>query len=196
MPVTTRTLTGAAAWAVFDDLARLRIAVFREFPYLYDGDAEYERRYLAPYAEAAGGVIVVAEEEDGRIVGAATGLPLVAETPEVIAPFTAAGIDPATVFYLGESVLLPAWRGQGLGHAFFDGREAQARALGLPLAAFCAVQRPPDHPRRPAGYRPLDAFWRKRGYEKRTDLTTTFSWQDVDETAESAKPMTFWLRRL
>ena len=186
-------LTGDAAWSRIDDLARLRIAVFRDYPYLYDGSLDYERRYLVPYAETVGGVIVAAFEGD-RMVGAATALPLTDETEAVKAPFRAAGIPFDTVYYFGESVLLPDYRGRGIGHAFFDGREAQARALGYPLCAFCAVVRPEDHPRRPADYRPLDGFWRKRGYEPRPDLETTFSWSDLDDEHETAKPMRFWLR--
>ena len=37
-------LTGAALAAALPDVARLRIAVFRAYPYLYDGDAAYEER--------------------------------------------------------------------------------------------------------------------------------------------------------
>ncbi|MFP5511018.1 MAG: GNAT family N-acetyltransferase, partial [Alphaproteobacteria bacterium] len=36
-------LTGAGLEAALDDVARLRIAVFRDWPYLYDGDLAYER---------------------------------------------------------------------------------------------------------------------------------------------------------
>lgn len=195
MTLRTETLTGDAAGALFDDLAALRITVFREYPYLYAGTLGYERAYLAPYAASPGGVIVAAFDGD-RVVGAATALPLADDTDTIAEPFRAAGIDPARVFYLGESVLLPEYRGRGLGHAFFDGREARARDLGYAVTAFCAVQRPDDHPRRPAGYRPHDAFWRKRGYAPRPDMIASFSWQDLDEAAESAKPMMVWIKGL
>ena len=33
-------------------LAAQRIRVFREFPYLYDGDVGYEREYLATYVHS------------------------------------------------------------------------------------------------------------------------------------------------
>ncbi|KJS40797.1 MAG: hypothetical protein VR70_05515 [Rhodospirillaceae bacterium BRH_c57] len=191
----TEILTGDAARAHLDDLARLRIAVFREYPYLYDGDSDYERRYLVPYAESAGGVVVAAFDGDS-VVGAATGLPLSDAPDSVAAPFKAVGVDPATVFYLGESVLLPEYRGRGIGHAFFDAREAHARALGLAMCAFCAVVRPADHPDRPADWRPLDGFWTARGYTARPDMQTTFTWRDIDAPAETAKPMRFWLRPL
>lgn len=186
-------LTGAAARAVFDELAALRIAVFRDFPYLYEGSLDYERTYLAPYAESDGGVVVAAFDGD-RMVGAATALPLADAEPAFAAPFAAAGIEPARVYYLAESVLLPEYRGRGIGHAFFDGREARARELGFDVTAFCAVVRPDDHPARPAAYRPHDAFWRKRGYTPRPDMVTRFSWQDIGEPGETEKPMMFWLR--
>ena len=35
--VRIETLTGAALTEALDDVARLRIAVFRDWPYLYDG---------------------------------------------------------------------------------------------------------------------------------------------------------------
>ena len=47
--IDVRVLTGAALDAALDDVARLRITVFREWPYLYDGDLEYERDYLNAY---------------------------------------------------------------------------------------------------------------------------------------------------
>ena len=44
------------------------------------------------------------------------------------------------------------------------------RAWSSTRSAFCAVQRPSDHPERPPGYAPLDPFWRKRGYETLTPV--------------------------
>jgi hypothetical protein len=46
------------------------------------------------------------------------------------APFIAAGGNVDHIFYFGESVLLPQFRGMGIGHHFFDEREAAARAAG------------------------------------------------------------------
>lgn len=196
MSVTLRALTGADLEAHLSDLARLRIAVFRDFPYLYDGDEAYERGYLRTYVETPGGVLVAAL--DGRrVVGAATGVPLIGEPDPVRAAVAGAGLDVATTFYFGESVLLPAYRGQGVGVGFFQAREDHARALGgMTHAVFCAVERPTDHPRRPADYVPLDDFWRRRGYAPLAGARCQFSWRDLDEPAESPKPMTFWARRL
>lgn len=195
MTLEIKTFSGTDAASRLDDVARLRIAVFRDFPYLYDGDLAYERTYLATYGRSEGSVFVLAFD-GSEVVGASTGTPMTAETDEVKAPFLAAGRSPTDFFYFGESVLLPAYRGRGIGLSFFAEREAQARRLGLPYTTFCAVERPADHPRRPTDYMPLDSFWQKRGYRHHPELRTTFSWRDLDETTESRKPLSFWIKDL
>lgn len=178
------------------ELARLRIRVFRDFPYLYQGSAAYEESYLKTYAAAPDSAMVLVWDRE-RVVGASSGLPLEAEPPSVAEPFVARGDDPRRIFYYGESVLLPDYRGLGLGKRFFEEREAHVRALGrFETVCFCAVERPADHPRRPAGYSPLDAFWDRRGFIKHPELRASFSWRDLDEEAESPKPMVFWLKAL
>jgi GNAT superfamily N-acetyltransferase len=190
------TLTGAAFAAALPALARLRIEVFRDWPYLYAGTLDYEQGYLDRFSRTAGAVIAAAYD-GAEIVGCATAAPLLGHEPEFAAPFLAAGYDPHAIFYFGESVLRRPYRGRGLGHAFFDHREAAARAqAGVTHTAFCGVVRPADHPARPADYVPLDGFWRKRGYAQVPGLVTTYEWTDVGDTRRSAKPMQFWMRAL
>jgi GNAT superfamily N-acetyltransferase len=185
-------LTGAALVAALDSLADLRIAVFRAFPYLYDGDHGYERDYLTAYANSPGALVVGAFAGD-RLVGAATAAPMADHAAAFAVPFQTRGMDISDVYYFGESVLLPDWRGHGIGHAFFDRREARAQELGFSIAAFCAVIRPAA---RPAGYSPLDPFWHKRGFAPVDGLIGQFGWKDVGEDAESDHPMQFWVKRL
>ena len=189
-------LSGSAIKPWLSELARLRIQVFREFPYLYEGSVAYEEKYLKTYVDAPDSVMVLVWDRD-RVVGASSGVPLEAEPPNVSEPFVAHGYDPRQVFYYGESVLLPEYRGRGLGRRFFEEREAHVRGLGrFEIACFCAVQRPADHPRRPAGYAPLEVLWNRQGFVRHPELHTTFSWRDVDEAEESPKPMEFWLKSL
>ena len=189
-------LSGREINPYLPDLARLRIQVFREYPYLYEGSSDYEERYLKTYASVPESVMVLVWDND-HVVGASSGLPLVAEPPEVIAPFVTQGYEPGRLFYYGESVLLPAYRKAGLGKRFFEEREVHARALNrFDTVCFCAVKRPADHPRRPVDYMPLDDFWKRRGFVKHPELRTTFSWRDVGEPVEKPKPMAFWLKAL
>ncbi|MBO0951980.1 GNAT family N-acetyltransferase [Fibrella forsythiae] len=192
--MTHRHYIGSDIRSAFDGLAQLRIAVFREFPYLYEGSDAYEKMYLETYANAERAMLFAVYDGE-RMVGGTTCLPLHDETDEVQAPFIREGYDLDTVFYFGESLLLPQYRGLGLGHRFFDEREAHVRSFGTYLTTtFCAVQRPADHPLRPVNYRPLDAFWQQRGYHLDPALQTTFSWPDLGETTDSAKVMQFWTR--
>ncbi|MGX9719462.1 GNAT family N-acetyltransferase [Stenotrophomonas acidaminiphila] len=193
-PIVTA-LRGPDLLPVLDDVARLRIRVFNDWPYLYQGSLDYERDYLAAYAATPDAVCVVARAGD-EVVGASTGLPLLDDGPAFRQPFEAAGIDPARVFYFGESVLLPAWRGRGIGHAFFDARETHARALGrFAMTAFCAVDRAGDDPRRPPGHRDNDVFWRRRGYARQPGMTMHLRWEEVGR-GEVSHPLTFWTRAL
>lgn len=176
-----------------DELAALRIRVFREFPYLYDGSLDYERDYVAEYAESERGLIVLALAGE-RVVGCSTGLPLIEAAAEFRQPWLDQGRNPTAVFYFGESVLEKSFRGQGLGHRFFDAREAHATELGFDTTAFCAVMRAADHPARPAAYRALDDFWTRRAYVKQPELIARFTWKDIDEQTESSKELVFWQR--
>ena len=189
-------LSGGDINAFLSELARLRIQVFQEYPYLYEGSVAYEEQYLKTYVNVPESVMVLVWDGD-RVVGASSGLPMEVETPEAMAPFIAQGYDLKRIFYYGESVLLPEYRGRGLGKRFFEEREAHVRQLArFDIACFCAIERPADHPRRPADYVSLDAFWNQRGFVKHPELRTLFSWREWGEDAETPKPMVFWLKRL
>jgi GNAT superfamily N-acetyltransferase len=196
MTVRIETLGRAEFDRALPALAALRIEVFRAWPYLYEGTLDYERGYLEKFAATEGSVIVTATDGD-VIVGCATAAPLLGHEPEFAEPFLAAGYAPSAIFYFGESVLQSKYRGRGIGHAFFDHREAAARLVsGVTHTAFCGVVRPADHPARPADYVPLDAFWTRRGYAKVPDLVAHYHWRDLGEAEKSKKPMQFWMRRL
>lgn len=190
------TVTGRGVAPYLDEVARLRIQVFAEFPYLYDGNMEYERNYLDTYAKSPESLFVLAAD-GSRIVGASTAVPLADETEEFKRPFAASGYDPSKIFYYGESVLDSRYRGQGIGVRFFTEREAYARNLGrFDWCAFCAVDRSPDHPKKPSDYVFLDKFWVKRGFTKHPELKTEYLWKELGEAAPTPKAMTYWLKRL
>jgi GNAT superfamily N-acetyltransferase len=177
-------------------LANLRIRIFRVFPYLYDGDLAYEEKYLARF-KAADRAFLAAAFDGDRIVGAATAAPMAGETDRVPRAVRAAGYDVSKVFYFAESLLLPEYRGHGVGHRFFDAREAHARsfgeygvchvllggAAGRSCGAACGL---------PAARCVLD----KRGYPEADGLTTSYAWKDVGDSDETEKTMQFWMKRL
>lgn len=194
MSLGIRVHRGAEIVEVIEPLAHLRITVFRDWPYLYDGNMEYERLYLADYAQGDG--MVCSVWDAGQMVGASTAMPLAAQPDEVRAAFDGQPLAPSEVYYCAESVLLPGYRGRGLGHRFFDEREAVADELGFKATAFCAVIRDAEDPRKPDGYRPLDAFWTARGYAPLPGALAQIAWRDIGAAEDSIKPLQFWTRAL
>ena len=193
--IDVRALRGEALEAALDDVARLRIAVFRKWPYLYDGTLEYERNYLTTYRDNPGALLIGAFEQ-GRLIGASTSTLMEDHAAEFAAPFKALGMPLTSILYGAESVLLEPYRGLGLGHRFIDLREAHARAMGRSHVAFCSVVRAPDHPARPQNARTNDAFWRGRGYAPLPGVLAEFSWKDVGADSESSKKLQFWMREI
>ena len=102
MTLTIEALKAGELASVLGALAELRINVFRDFPYLYDGSLDYEHNYLSRFSKAHGAVIVVARD-GGRIVGAATGAPMMEVEPEFSAPFLAHGYDIDCLLYTSPS---------------------------------------------------------------------------------------------
>jgi GNAT superfamily N-acetyltransferase len=196
MSVRLETLVGASAHRHLDGLARLRITVFREWPYLYDGDWAYEAEYLRAFSAASGAVIVAAWDAD-TLVGAATAAPLAAQAGYISAPFRAANLPLTEYCYFGESVLLSAYRGSGTGVDFFAAREAAARAMhDVKATTFCAVTRDAGDLRRPENHVPLDAFWRRRGYAPWPGMSCQIMWREIGAAGETAQQMQFWRKDL
>ena len=191
MSVKLRTLFGESIESQLQALAQLRLLVFREFPYLYDGDLEYECHYLRKFAQSERALVVLVEAGE-QVVGASTALPLQDADSAFQVPFE----KPEDYYYFGESVLLSAYRGKGLGHQFFEHREDAARRLGFSQTCFCAVVRDAEHPAKPEHYRDLHPFWTKRGYRPLENCRASYSWKDLGDQGETEKTMQFWAKRL
>lgn len=173
-----------------ETLAKLRIQVFKDFPYLYQGSLDYEKEYLKVYCEGKDSMVALATL-DQKVIGATTGTAISNEPDEVKIPFLNNDYPLDKVFYFGESVLLKEYRGMGIGWKFMQSREQHAQSLGYHWAVFCGVERASDHPRRPDDYQPLNKFWEKAGFRE-LGLSCYFEWQDLDEDQNSPKKMNFW----
>ncbi len=193
--IEVKAFSGTQIEPYLDAVAALRIVVFRDWPYLYDGDRSYEANYLATYSRSPQSLFVLAFDGE-RVIGASTGIPLADESDNFRKPFLKRDIAEHDVFYFGESVLLREYRGRGLGHRFFDERENYALTGGFHLTAFCAVERDAHDARRPENYVPNDAFWRKRGYRRQDDMFCAIEWREVDAASACTHALRFWLRPL
>lgn len=189
-----KSLSGPEAQKYISELAQLRMRVFQEYPYLYEGDYEYEKQYLQRYFSCPESFVLVVLDE-GRLVGATTAIPLSKESEEFQAQYRVLDLNPEQIYYFGESALLPEYRGLGLGKEFMRLREEQAqKANRYRFCSFCGVHRDPEDPRRPKHYRPLDTFWKAQGFERMKNGFTTIAWKEIGEQHATPKAMQIWIK--
>lgn len=195
MPITMQLINGKEVTEHLDDLASLRLTIFREFPYLYDGDRAGEHRYLQLYAETTDAFVVACSAE-GSMIGAATGIPLRYEVQELQSPFVATSYPVDEVYYVGELLFLPEYRNQGLGQELMTLVEEEIRRFGTYRYLCCAtVARPDDHPLRPAAYTPIDRFLARTALQPLPGVTASFGWREIDGR-EERHIMNFWIKEL
>lgn len=193
--VAIASLRGAEAAAAIEDLADLRLTIFREFPYLYDGRREDELDYLARYARTPDALVVTVSEA-GKVVGAATGIPLAAEGAALVEPVAGSSYPVAQLYYVGELLFYQEYRNRGLGLRLLAEVERQVRSMGGYRYLACAtIVRPENQPARPAGYLPIERFLARTGFKRLDDLQTSFTWRELDG-ASCEHPMKYWIKEL
>ncbi len=191
-----RAFLGPALRTYLHSIAKLRMDVFREYPFLEEPDLQKEIQSLKRYvtSKEAVGVLIF---DNTTLVGVSLGLPLALEREEIQKPFLERFQDVSSYFYFGESALLKQYRGRGIGHHFFDVREAHVKHFKqIKHICFFEPVRPEEDPLQPADYLPLNDFWRKRGYIHCPDLHCHLSWKELHEEQPSEKTLTFWVKDL
>lgn len=193
--LTFESYRGPAGLQVLDELAELRIEVFREFPYLYDGDKEYEAKYLGRYFESPHSFVMCARL-NGELIGATTAIWLPDESPMITEAFQGRH-DLETVVYFGESLIRRPFRGRGLGKKFFAERELFAKTFDqVRWTSFCSVIRDANDPRRSAGDRSPEHLWWKMGYHPVVGMECKITWKEIGENSPSPKRLQFWVKQL
>jgi len=66
----------------------------------------------------------------------------------------------------------------------------------LKQSVFCAVDRPDDHPLKPAEYQPLDSVWQRYGYRPLPGVKARFPWLDVGQSIETEKTLSYYHKLL
>lgn len=193
--ITEQLLTGTAIADGINDLATLRLDIFTEYPYLYQGRKEDELTYLGTYAEAADACVILAY--DGlTVIGAATGMPLTHEDAQMLDAFAGTRFPLNEIYYVGELLFRPAYRNCGLGQKLLARLESTIRSLGSYRTLTCAtVERPDDHPSRPRDYIPVTRFLARTGFVRLPGITTHFMWRETDG-AKRDHTMQFWSKEL
>ena len=188
-------LVGQAVIPYLSEIARLRIMIFKEYPYLYKGSQEIETKYLQAYAEAPDACVFVVRDGE-TIIGAVTGVPLSGEPASFTASFADSPFPLDTVYYVGEVLFLPGYRGQGLGSRLLETLENHVSTLGRYNHLACAtIERPEGHPLRPGDYHPIDGLLIRAGLIRHPELHVTLPWPDLDGNV-SENTMVFWMKEI
>jgi GNAT superfamily N-acetyltransferase len=177
-PYTIKVLTQEKMEPLLPFIATLRINIFKEYPYLYDGDFKEEMDDLEHCAQLPNNALAIAYYKDIP-VGFLYGIPLIEfashfENP-VIDLFKNKNLDPTTCYYFGDIIILPEHRGNHLSKELFDTLEAYAQKQGYNSASFITESHD-IHPLKPTNYKSLDPLWTSLKYKK-IGLTSYSSWK-------------------
>jgi GNAT superfamily N-acetyltransferase len=191
-----RSFTGNGLKPYLHSLAKLRMEVYKEFPYFEEPDLERETKLIKKtfQSKESIGVLIF---DNTTLVGVSLGYPLSIEEAALQRPFKERNLDIGSHFFFGDSTLLKAYRGRGIGHHFFDAREAHVCGLKkYKHICFCVPEQLETSAEAPKDFIPLHDFWRKRGYVKHSELDGFLSWKNIGQTASSEKKMVFWLKSI
>ncbi len=183
-----------------DEIGSLRVKVFREFPYLYDGDLETERKYIAEYAKSDKSVLIAAFV-DKQIIGFVTGTALDSGL-EIIRTayelFNSRSLIANNYYYIGEIIILEEYRSFSLSLELIKQIGTFAKNSGYTSLCFLTVIREAGHPLKPAHYRSTAKLW--EFYKaKKMNMSVDYEWKTLINSSESmmqTNKLEFWERSL
>ena len=195
MNISELMLKGAGIQGHLEEIARLRLTIFREYPYLYDGKLEYELKYLQHYAGKNEAIAIVTSYEN-RLAGAVTAIPLQNESKEMIALVAATSYPVERIYYIGELLFYPEYRNKGLGTRLLSRIEQHVLDQQNYDYLICTtVMRPEVHPLIPAGYVPIERFLLRSRFVKLPGVATHISWKETDGIRRDHE-MQFWVKAI
>lgn len=189
--------TGKDIRHFLESIARFRVVYFKEYPYLYAGNVDYEKKYLGPYTEHPHNFALIIKNAAGKVSGISTAITLSPEAELTsLLKHHLTHLDPKESLYFAETILKPDCREQGLYRKICETREGRARFLGYKKVCFLTVERDPHDPKKPAGYQSPYEMFSHLGYQK-TDQLIPFHWPTVlDSTKDASHMMRFWEKKL
>lgn len=188
---------GEAIHAYVKDITDLSLIIYREYPYLYEGTEEEYLPHIQHYAQPESVACLLFDNE--KTIGVAIGLPLKAMRDNYKRPLLNSDvyINIDSVFYLGEILLLPEYRGRGLGKQMYLKFEEMVRKKeNFKSICLSKISELESHPRMPAQYKSLDTFWAKLGFKRLNNVHFSVVWLNVGDQEESSHKMVYWIKTL
>ncbi len=191
-------LIGTEVRSLIPFVAQQRIAIFREYPYLYEGNIDEEYRYLDWFSKLSQSAVAVAYV-DNNPVGFITGTSFVEFDAHFNGSqdiFKAAGLNPEDYYYFSEVIVMPEHRGHNLCTQLFQALERVAHhQFGYTKGCF-VTESHKEHPLKPKNYKELDPLWTALGYAK-TSMAIHFRWTTIQpqgQAKEKEHSMHYWIK--
>lgn len=175
-----------------EQIASIRLELFREFPYLYLGTVEEEYEYLSMYFDSPSATLVLGFDRENQLVCYSSSLAVDDCTDDIKLPCASLGY--LNILYIGEVMLRSDYRSRGISRYCMAHHEALAREGGYDAVVFMTIDRSHDHPCAPVGYRPLDDLWIKYGYKRVTGVSVLQSWRQVDTQEYVSHTLSLWIK--
>jgi len=192
--VTFEVLKGSQIKSIEKSFADLRITIFREYPYLYEGDLSTEKHYFDMFGD---NTICITAKDGAAIIGISIGTPLQEVLKRFLEPLTEAHINVKRMFYLADLLVLKSYRGQRIGHALYELFEKEVQKTGqFSTIIVREISKSPDDPKKPSDYHSLDFFWNKRGFKKIDGISQQDKWKAIGDEDISLHTMIYQVKNL
>lgn len=189
--LTLRVLQGRDAQPYCEKIASLRITMFKEYPYLYEGILEEETEYLEMYFRSFESLLFLVFDQEA-LVAFASALPLDQSIQELNTPLLEQKIHPRDCLYIGELMITSPYRGRGILRYFLDSYEKFAIRKGYSHLIFMTIKRTLSHKMCPENYRNPDPIWQHFGYERLPHKPLILTWKQIDTRQQEKNELDLW----
>ena len=190
--ITIKVLRGQEMIPYLETAAEWRIKEFKSFPYLYQGNLEYESMYMHECEKNPEAILIVGERNN-EILGFTTGIPI-GTMSDLLQSLRNKLPNAHEYYYLAECIFAPTVRGRGFAQKGIKLFEEVVDELGYKKICFLTVIRDENHPLKPQRYLNKDPIWSRWKYQK-TDLILEFPWPTIQadgSVIDFLNPMRFW----
>jgi len=201
MSIEIRTLRGTETQSLVNILAEMRVNEFCNFPYLYSGNAKDDADYYCSGYPDEHDSMLIGAYNGNEIVGICSGLPFSSNMnflKDWISQAQSQGIDASKSYYLGELIVLPAYRKLGIADKILSRFFNSVIEMNYPNIVLVTAIRPDDHSLRPVDYVDTDNIWLKRGFSKlKVTLSIEYPTHQADGSVkDNMNVLALWQKKL
>ena len=191
-------VTGKAINDCFEAIATLRLMVFSEYPYCYQGSFEDEQKHFGQYTCHEDRSLAVLFEKN-QIIGLSTRIPAASALPllgRAVPELERRGVNIEQHYYVIESMIKQAFRGKKRGQLLYQEHEVFIRRRGYQTN--CLLTLATESTITSVEKKPFTSLWHWLGFKK-TAIQTSFTWltRMFDHLVrEQSHVFDFWARDL